>query len=107
MLAEGFAALADEGQGHGVSLYRDDGGEPIVATVTAIPAATYEGQVSSEVAAYVLIGAERPQFDGAIPSVGAGLTDQASGTLYRIVTIEDLPSRPCILFTCAASKATQ
>jgi hypothetical protein len=63
--------------------------------------------VSPDVAAAVIVSADRKEFDGDLPEVGDSFTSAASGSTYRIIEIEDLPSRPFLLMTCEASKAAR
>ena len=104
MLAEGFSVLADETSGHGVLLYLEDAGGPVVAVVAPIPLEKFEGRIAENVAAMVLVSVMRGEFKGTVPT-SATFTDRASGFTYRSVSSEDLPSRPHVEFVCEAYKS--
>jgi len=103
-LAEAMSVLTDAESGHGVLLYLEDAGGPVVAAVAPIPLEKFEGRIAENVAAMVLVSVMRDEFEGPVPT-SATFTDQASGFTYRSVSSENLPSRPHVEFVCEAYKS--
>lgn len=103
MIAEAFSALADEGSGHGVPLYREGWENPVIGVVSPIPPESFEGRISQEVATAVIVSVDRSEFGGDYPLVGQSFRDRDHSIAYRILTAEDLPQRPHIVYTCEAS----
>lgn len=104
MIAEAYSALADADSGFGVSLYMEDEGGPVNAVVAPIPFVEFEGRISASVAAAALVSVARDEFEGQVPTSGS-FKDRLSGFTYRILSVEDMPQRPHVEFTCEASKS--
>lgn len=106
MIAEGLSALADTSLGHGVALILEPGLRPIVGVPAPIPPSEFEGRIAQEVAAAVIVSVQRSEFAGIVAKVGQSFRDPAAGFTYRVLSVEDLPSRPHVVFVCEAAPTT-